>query len=76
MAWLCPHCRTRFTEPQERCPHDKRKLVPDLSGQEIGDRYTLRELLGVGGMDSSVMNKGQTCVGIGTFRVALKVAGN
>ncbi|MCA9538439.1 MAG: serine/threonine protein kinase, partial [Myxococcales bacterium] len=60
MAWLCPHCRTRFTEPQERCPHDKRKLVPDLSGQEIGDRYTLRELLGVGGMDSSVWMAWQT----------------
>ncbi len=61
MGTLCPHCRSRFDEDDlERCPHDKKRLVPDRSGQTITDRYTLRELLGVGGMDSSVWMAWQT----------------
>ncbi|MEZ4432927.1 MAG: serine/threonine-protein kinase [bacterium] len=61
MGQLCPHCRSRFDDDTlERCPHDRKRLVPDLSGQTIGDRYTLRELLGVGGMDSSVWMAWQT----------------
>ena len=61
MGLLCPHCRSRFEDDKlDRCPHDRKQLVPDLSGQTIGDRYTLRELLGVGGMDSSVWMAWQT----------------
>ncbi|MCA9544154.1 MAG: serine/threonine protein kinase, partial [Myxococcales bacterium] len=53
-ALLCPRCRTRFEPTLELCPHDGKALVPDLTGTELGGRYTLNELLGVGGMDSSV----------------------
>ena len=61
MGLLCPHCRSRFDdESLERCPHDRKRLVADLTGQTIADRYTLRELLGVGGMDSSVWMAWQT----------------
>ncbi len=54
MTWICSRCRTRFEERRTRCPHDGRRVVQDLGGQVVGGRYTLRELLGVGGMDSSV----------------------
>lgn len=60
MSWLCARCRTRFDEPQDRCPHDGRRVVEDLSGRNVAGRYTLRELLGVGGMDSSVWLAWQT----------------
>ncbi|MEZ4463391.1 MAG: serine/threonine-protein kinase [bacterium] len=54
MAAICPKCRSRFDDRLPRCPHDGRQLVADLSGLVVAGRYTLRELLGVGGMDSSV----------------------
>ncbi|MCA9526711.1 MAG: serine/threonine protein kinase, partial [Myxococcales bacterium] len=54
MAAICPKCRSRFDDRLPRCPHDGRPLVADLTGLVVSGRYTLRELLGVGGMDSSV----------------------
>ena len=54
MTWICSRCRTRFEERRSRCPHDGRRVIEDLAGMVIGGRYTLRELIGVGGMDSSV----------------------
>jgi len=54
MQQICPKCRTRFEEQVQRCPHDGRRLVADLAGTQVAGRYVLRELLGVGGMDSSV----------------------
>ena len=54
MTFICPKCRSRFAEQIERCPHDRRRVVEDLAGHNIAGRYTIKELLGVGGMDSSV----------------------
>lgn len=54
MTWICPKCRTRYERNVQRCPHDKRRIVEDLTGHVIAGRYTLKELLGIGGMDSSV----------------------
>ena len=62
MTWICSHCRTRFEERRSRCPHDGRRVVQDLAGEVIGGRYTLRELLGVGGMDSSVWQAWQQSI--------------
>lgn len=53
-SWICPRCRVRYTEPVERCPQDGRRVVEDLSGQSLADRYVLKELIGIGGMNSSV----------------------
>jgi serine/threonine-protein kinase len=52
--WLCPKCRSRFDDHPGRCPHDGKHVVADLTGRVVGGRYTLKELLGIGGMDSSV----------------------
>ena len=54
MKWLCPRCKTRFSELVERCPYDGKRPIDDLSGLTIADRYTVRELIGIGGMGSSV----------------------
>ena len=62
MNWICSHCRTRFEERRTRCPHDGRRVVADLAGEVVGGRYTLRELLGVGGMDSSVWQAWQQSI--------------
>ncbi len=60
MRWLCSRCRTLYDEAIERCPHDGKRVVADLSGRVVAGRYALRELLGVGGMDSSVWLAWQT----------------
>ena len=45
-------------------------MIEDLAGQLIGGRYRIRELVGIGGMDSTVWKAWQT----GTERVvAVKV---
>jgi eukaryotic-like serine/threonine-protein kinase len=59
-TWICSRCRTRFRDPRERCPHDNRPVVLDLAGRMVADRYQVKELLGVGGMDSAVWLAWQT----------------
>ncbi|MCB9536617.1 MAG: protein kinase [Myxococcales bacterium] len=54
MSWICSRCRTRFEHAVARCPHDNKRVVRDLAGRDVAGRYTLKELLGVGGMESSV----------------------
>lgn len=53
-TWICSRCHTRFDEPMDRCPNDGRRLVVDLSNHTLADRYILKSLIGVGGMNSSV----------------------
>jgi len=68
--WICSHCGEKFSRSRTRCPSDGHRVVEDLSGTTIGGRYKVRELIGVGGMDSSVWKAWQT----GTERtVAIKV---
>ncbi len=50
MEWICPKCRTAFKEPPRRCPNDGSALAPDLTGSEVGGRYRVERLIGVGGM--------------------------
>lgn len=70
MTWLCSQCGEKFSRFRTRCPSDGQRVIEDLSGQLIGGRYRIRELLGVGGMDSTVWKAWQT----GTERVvAVKV---
>ncbi|TNF35297.1 MAG: serine/threonine protein kinase [Deltaproteobacteria bacterium] len=70
MDWICSHCGEKFSRSRTRCPSDGHRVVEDLSGTTIGGRYQVRELIGVGGMDSSVWKAWQT----GTERtVAVKV---
>jgi serine/threonine protein kinase len=54
MARLCPKCFERFDDETRRCPTHGKNTVEDLSGQLVADRYELRDLLGVGGMNSTV----------------------
>ena len=54
MIWLCPRCHTRYDYEIARCPKDSRRLIQDRTGETIAGRYVLRELLGVGGMSSTV----------------------
>jgi serine/threonine-protein kinase len=68
--WICSHCGEKFSRSRTRCPSDGHRVVEDLSGVTIGGRYKVRELIGVGGMDSTVWKAWQT----GTERtVAIKV---
>lgn len=68
--WICSHCGEKFSRFRTRCPSDGQRVIEDLSGQLIGGRYRIRELIGVGGMDSTVWKAWQT----GTERVvAVKV---
>lgn len=70
MNWICSHCGEKFSRFRTRCPSDGQRVIEDLSGQLIGGRYRIRELIGVGGMDSTVWKAWQT----GTERVvAVKV---
>ena len=70
MNWICSHCGEKFSRYRTRCPHDGSRVIDDLAGQLIGGRYRIRELIGVGGMDSTVWKAWQT----GTERtVAIKV---
>ena len=70
MTWICSHCGEKFSRYRTRCPSDGQRVIEDLSAQLIGGRYRIRELIGVGGMDSTVWKAWQT----GTERVvAVKV---
>ena len=44
----------RFEDSVRRCPQHNKPTVEDLSGRTIADRYELKRLLGVGGMNSTV----------------------
>src|SRR5690606_17761839 len=68
--WICSHCGEKYLEQRTRCSLDGQRVVEDLAGQTIGGRYRIRELIGVGGMDSTVWKAWQA----GTERtVAIKV---
>lgn len=54
MTWICSQCGEKTTRFRQRCARDGHRIVEDLAGQVIGGRYRLRELIGVGGMDSAV----------------------
>lgn len=70
MNWICSHCGEKFSRFRTRCPSDGQRVIEDLAGQLIGGRYRIRELIGIGGMDSTVWKAWQT----GTERVvAVKV---
>jgi serine/threonine protein kinase len=70
VTWICSHCGQKFNRYRTRCSADGQRVIEDLTGQTIGGRYTIRELIGVGGMDSTVWKAWQT----GTERVvAVKV---
>ncbi len=70
MNWICSECSASFSRPRARCPTDGHRVIEDLRGQRIGGRYDVRDLIGVGGMDSSVWKAWQS----GTERVvAVKV---
>ncbi|MCA9516842.1 MAG: serine/threonine protein kinase, partial [Myxococcales bacterium] len=70
MNWICSHCGEKYAEQRTRCSLDGQRVVEDLAGQTIGGRYRIRELIGVGGMDSTVWKAWQA----GTERtVAIKV---
>lgn len=70
MNWICSHCGEKFSRFRTRCPSDGQRVIEDLAGLLIGGRYRIRELIGVGGMDSTVWKAWQT----GTERVvAVKV---
>ena len=70
MDWICSHCGEKYTRARTRCTSDGHRVVEDLGGTTIGGRYKIRELIGVGGMDSTVWKAWQT----GTERtVAIKV---
>jgi len=60
VPYVCSRCDRRFDELIERCPHDGRRVVRDLSGQTVGGRYRLKDLVGIGGMGSSVWSAWQT----------------
>jgi serine/threonine protein kinase len=51
---ICPKCFERFGDDVRRCPQHNKTTVDDLAGVIIADRYELRRLLGVGGMNSTV----------------------
>lgn len=48
MTDLCPLCRQQFEDAHARCPDDGTPLIEDRTGQSLGGRYTIRELLGLG----------------------------
>lgn len=54
MPRICPKCFERFGDDVRRCPQHNKTTVDDLAGVIIADRYELRRLLGVGGMNSTV----------------------
>ncbi|MCC6625515.1 MAG: serine/threonine protein kinase [Deltaproteobacteria bacterium] len=54
MSWICPRCRADYPAPRERCEADGWRLVENLAGRVIGERYAIEKLIGVGGMRSAV----------------------
>ena len=54
MGWTCPRCRTDYAEHRERCEADGWRLVENLTGKVIGERYHIDKLVGVGGMKGTV----------------------
>ncbi|NUN14734.1 MAG: serine/threonine protein kinase [Myxococcales bacterium] len=63
MATLCPKCRSRYADTESVCPVDGRTLVRDMSGVVLHERYTLRDLIGLGGMGSTVWRAVQSNIG-------------
>ncbi|MBU0554041.1 protein kinase [Myxococcota bacterium] len=59
-ARICPRCNQRCEPTRQRCPKDGKTLVEDLSDHLIADRYLIKHLIGVGGMDSTVWKAWQT----------------
>ncbi len=62
MRHLCPRCRTRYNDvPVEgRCPDDNARVIEDLTGHSLVDRYLMEELIGIGGMNAPVWKATQT----------------
>ncbi|MCB9524539.1 MAG: serine/threonine protein kinase [Myxococcales bacterium] len=59
-ALRCPRCNRTFPAVQGgRCPHDRGALVRDRAGEVVAQRYTLRDLVGVGGMGGEVWSAWQ-----------------
>ena len=54
MPWTCPRCHADYTSELDRCEADGAKLVQNLAGQTINDRYFLEKLIGVGGMHGTI----------------------
>ncbi|MEZ4436612.1 MAG: serine/threonine-protein kinase [bacterium] len=54
MTDLCPLCRKQYDDAHARCPDDGTPLIEDRSGQSLGGRYTIRELIGIGSDDVTV----------------------
>ncbi len=54
VTWICSHCGEKSSRFRQRCARDGHRIVEDLAGVVIAGRYRLKELIGVGGMDSAV----------------------
>lgn len=54
MSWTCPRCHADYKQPRDRCEADGWKLVENLAGRTIGERYFIEKLIGVGGMRSTI----------------------
>ncbi len=54
MSWTCPRCHADYVAPRERCEADGWKLVENMVGRTIGERYFIEKLIGIGGMRSTI----------------------
>ncbi len=54
MSWTCPRCHADYVVPRERCEADGWKLVENMVGRTIGERYFIEKLIGIGGMRSTI----------------------
>ena len=60
MKGICPVCRNVFDMDTERCPTHGIAIVENVSGTVLAGNYKLEQLIGVGGMGSSVWRANQT----------------